>query len=106
VPHHIFDRLNRTALKSKVTVFYWLYLFCCISSSSFLTCWVPVFNGPAEDPSVAEPPLKIDGDADRYGYDTNYSDFIQSGNLFRLFSNIAEAMQGVPQEIIERQLKL
>ena len=73
------------------------------------------FNGPKEDPSVAEPPLKIEGDADRYGYDTSYSDFIQPGNLFRmfdqeqknrLFSNIAEAMQGVPPEIVDRQLKL
>jgi len=73
------------------------------------------FNGPAEDPSVAEPSLKIDGNADRYGYNLSYSDFIQPGNLFRLFnaeqrnrlfSNIAEAMQGVPEETVERQLKL
>ena len=73
------------------------------------------FNGPKEDPSVAEPPLRISGDANRYGFDTSYSDFIQPGNLFRLFndeeksrlfSNIAEAMQGVPMEIVERQLAL
>lgn len=73
------------------------------------------FNGPVEDPSVAEPPLKISGDADRYGYDSSYSDFIQPRNLFhlfndeqkqRLFSNIAEAMEGVPIEIVNRQLAL
>ncbi len=73
------------------------------------------FYGPQEDPSVAEPPLRINGNADRYGYDTSYSDFVQPGNLFRLFSqeqkarlfnNVAEAMQGVPSEIMERQLRL
>ncbi len=72
------------------------------------------FNGPKEDPEVAEPPLRIDGDADRYGHDI-HDDFTQPGNLFRLFnqdqknrlfSNIAEAMAGVPKEIVERQLEL
>jgi catalase len=72
------------------------------------------FNGPVEDPGVQEPPLKISGDADRYDYG-EVDDFVQPGNLFRLFddgqknrlfSNIAEAMEGVPKEIIERQLAL
>jgi catalase len=72
------------------------------------------FNGPKEDPEVAEPPLRIDGDADRYGHDI-HDDFTQPGNLFRLFnqdqknrlfSNIAEAMAGVPKGIVERQLAL
>ncbi|RKD86538.1 catalase [Mangrovibacterium diazotrophicum] len=72
------------------------------------------FGGPVEDPSVAEPAMKISGDADRYGYDTSYDDFKQPGDLFRmfddeqrerLFKNIAGAMQGVPSEIIEKQLK-
>ena len=71
------------------------------------------FGGPEPDPSVAEPPLRISGDADRYGAE-NDDDYTQPGNLFRmfdesqrqrLFSNIAAAMQGVPEEIIERQLK-
>lgn len=71
------------------------------------------FGGPVPDPSVAEPPLRISGDADRYGAETD-DDYSQAGNLFRLFdegqrqrlfSNIAAAMEGVPQEIVERQLK-
>lgn len=72
------------------------------------------FNGPKEDPSVAEPPLKISGDASRYEQQDQLGDFKQPGDLFRmfndeqknrLFNNIAAAMQGVPTEIIERQLK-
>jgi catalase len=71
------------------------------------------FNGPKEDPSVAEPPLKISGDADRYNHRIGNDDYTQPGNLFRLFtadekqrlfSNIATAMSGVPQFIIDRQL--
>ncbi len=70
------------------------------------------FDGPAEDGSYAEPPLKISGDADRYNY-RDGDDYTQAGNLFRkfdagqkerLFNNIAGAMQGVPDFIIERQL--
>lgn len=71
------------------------------------------FNGPREDKRYAEPPLKISGDADRYDQHIGNDDYIQPGNLFRLFDegqksrlfmNIAEAMEGVPNEIIERQL--
>jgi catalase len=71
------------------------------------------FNGPVEDPSVAEPPLRISGDADRYNHRIGNDDYTQAGNLFRifnaeqkqrLFSNIATAMSGVPQFIVERQL--
>jgi len=71
------------------------------------------FNGPLEDHSVAEPALKISGDADRYDHRLGNDDFTQAGNLFRLFtveqkqrlfSNIATAMEGVPQFIVERQL--
>ena len=70
------------------------------------------FGGPTADEQVKEPPLKISGDADRYGGDTE-NDFIQAGNLFRSFngeqrerllSNIASSMKGVPLEIIRRQL--
>ncbi len=70
-------------------------------------------GGPAEDPSYAEPPLKISGDADRYNHRDGNDDYGQPRALFelfddlqkaRLFSNIAEAMQGVPEEIIQRQL--
>lgn len=71
------------------------------------------FNGPAEDPAYAEPPLKLEGAADRYDHREGNDDYTQPGNLFRLFdddqkqrlfSNIAAAMAGVPKEIIERQL--
>ncbi len=71
------------------------------------------FGGPQEDPQYNEPPLKISGDADRYSHREGNDDYTQAGNLFRifddgqkqrLFNNIAGSMQGVPQEIIERQL--
>jgi len=70
-------------------------------------------GGPVENPSVKEPPLRIDGDADRYDHREGNDDYTQPGNLFRLFndeqkqrlfSNIAGAMEGVPEEIIQRQL--
>ncbi|MDG5767558.1 catalase [Balneolales bacterium ANBcel1] len=71
------------------------------------------FNGPAEDPSFKEPPLRISGDADRYNHREGNDDYTQAGNLFRLFddaqkqrlfSNIADAMGGVSEEIVQRQL--
>jgi catalase len=71
------------------------------------------FGGPVQKPEVKEPPLKISGDADRYDHRAGNDDYTQPGNLFRLmddaqkqalFNNIAAAMQGVPQEIIDRQL--
>ena len=71
------------------------------------------FNGPVQRPDVAEPPLKISGDADRYDHREGNDDYAQPRALFnlfdsaqkvRLFSNIAAAMQGVPEFIIERQL--
>lgn len=70
-------------------------------------------GGPVDDNRFAEPPLKISGDADRYDHREGNDNYTQPGNLFRimnpdqqrqLFSNIAEAMGGVPQEIIDRQL--
>jgi catalase len=71
------------------------------------------FGGPVEDRSFAEPPLAISGDADRYNHRDGNDDHTQPGNLFRIMSddqtrqlcsNIAEAMVGVPQYIIDRQL--
>jgi catalase len=61
-----------------------------------------------------EPPLKISGDADRYDHREGNDDYTQAGDLFRLlpvaekqrlFDNIAAAMQGVPQFIMERQIQ-
>jgi len=71
------------------------------------------FGGPVEDPRYLEPSLKISGDADRYNPREGADDFVQPGDLFRLmnasqkeqlFSNLAEAMQGVPERIQARQL--
>jgi catalase len=72
-------------------------------------------GGPKQDPSVAEPPLRLSGDAMRYDHREGNDDFGQPRALFelfdagqraRLFSNIAAAMQGVPAPIVERQLEL
>jgi catalase len=71
------------------------------------------FDGPVQDARFAEPPLKVSGDADRYNHRDGNDDYTQPGNLFRLmspaqkqqlFSNIAAAMNSVPEEIVRRQL--
>jgi catalase len=71
------------------------------------------FAGPAQDPRFAEPPLRISGDANRYDHRAGNDDYTQPGNLFRLMTpeqqgrlmdNIAEAMQGVPERIVKRQI--
>ncbi len=70
------------------------------------------FNGPVQD-NTDEPPLPLEGDAARYDHRAGNDDTTQAGDLFRLFNegerhrlfaNIAAAMQGVPAEIVERQL--
>lgn len=70
-------------------------------------------NGPIETPAVREPPLALDGTADRHDHRLNNDDYGQPGALFRLMTpaqqarlclNIAEAMQGVPSAIVARQL--
>jgi len=71
------------------------------------------FDGPVEQPAAKEPPLRISGDADRYNHRIGNDDYSQPRALFnlfdegqknRLFSNIAAAMGGVPDFIVERQL--
>jgi catalase len=71
------------------------------------------FNGPFEDASAKEPPLKIEGDMARFDHRVGNDDYVQVRALFnlfddgqksRLFSNIAAAMGGVPGHIMERQL--
>jgi catalase len=71
------------------------------------------FGGPVEDRRAAEPPLRISGDAARYDHRAGNDDYTQPGDLFRLMTpeeqgrlmdNIAEAMQGVPLEIVKRQI--
>ena len=70
-------------------------------------------GGPVEDPIYKEPPLMIHGDADRYNHREDDDYYTQPGNLFRLmsdnqkeqlFSNMSEAMAGVPERILLRQV--
>ncbi len=70
-------------------------------------------DGPAEDPQYNEPPLALSGDAGRFNHRDGNDDYGQVRALFnlfddgqkaRLYSNIAAAMGGVPENIIERQL--
>ena len=44
------------------------------------------FGGPAQDKSIAEPPLRISGDADRYNHRVDNDDFSQPRALFSLFA--------------------
>src|SRR4030081_2490820 len=71
------------------------------------------FNGPLEDQSYRGPPLTITGDAARYNHRDGNDDYRQPGDLFRLmsadqkqqlFHNVKAAMDGVPMEIVQRQL--
>lgn len=71
------------------------------------------FGGPVEDPSAKEPPLRISGDADWYNHRVGNDDYSQPRALFnlfdagqkqRFFDNVAAAMEGVPETIVNRQL--
>ncbi len=72
------------------------------------------YTVPTESPELAEPVLKINGDADRYAYDSDEnSDFIQAGNLYRilsenerkdLVSNIGGSLKKASKEIQELQV--
>ena len=72
------------------------------------------FDGPKEDPSVAEPPLRVSGDAARWNHRDGNDDYAQPRVLHdkvmtqdersRLYLNTAAAMQGVPRHIIDRAL--
>jgi catalase len=70
-------------------------------------------SGPVEAPQYKEPPLPLAGVADRYNHRDGNDDYTQPGNLFRLMTkeqqerlmdNIRDAMQGVPVEIVKRQV--
>ena len=70
-------------------------------------------GGPKENPQYKEPPLKISGDADRYGQPSVDADFVQPGNLYRimpadeqerLIKNIVGSLKKVPVEIQKRQV--
>jgi catalase len=66
-----------------------------------------------QDGRHIEPPLKIAGDAARYDHRDGNDDYRQPGDLFRLmlpeqkeqlFDNIKAAMDGVPLDIVKRQI--
>ena len=73
------------------------------------------FGGPIEDASFAEPAFETGNVADRYNHRIGNDDFSQVTALFnlmsvsqkeQLFSNIAAAMDGVPSNIVDRQIAL
>ncbi len=71
-------------------------------------------GGAVQDPSVAEPPLRISGDAARWNHRDGNDDYSQPRALHdkvmndaqrgRLYGNIAEAMQGIPDAIAKQAL--
>ena len=71
------------------------------------------FDGPAQDPSYNEPPMEVEGIAKRWEQPVGDDDFVQPRALWTMFSdeqkgrlshNLAAAMHGIPDFIIERQL--
>ena len=73
------------------------------------------FDGPVEDKSYLEPDLAVGDIAKRYDHRVGNDDFSQPRALFllmsnsqkeQLFSNIKDAMAGVPRDIIDRQIAL
>lgn len=70
-------------------------------------------GGPSDDRAVAEPPLRIDGNADRYDRNDGNDDYTQAGDLFRLMSadqqqqlanNIAGGLSQCTVEVQQRML--
>lgn len=73
------------------------------------------FDGPVEDKSYLEPDLDVGDIAKRYDHRVGNDDFSQPRALFllmsnsqkeQLFSNIKDAMAGVPRDIVDRQIAL
>ncbi len=69
------------------------------------------YDGPTAQPEFVEPPLRIDGDADRYSVEDSDADYVQPRALFnmfddgqkqRLFNNFAAAMGPCSQPVKER----
>ena len=72
------------------------------------------FGGPVEDSRYLEPPLRVSGEAKRYVQHEMTDEYDQARALFeifddaqkqRLFKNLAQALHGIPQVIIDRQMK-
>ena len=73
------------------------------------------FDGAVEDASYLEPDLAVGDIAKRYDHRVGNDDFSQPRALFllmsnsqkeQLFSNIKDAMAGVPRDIVDRQIAL
>lgn len=73
------------------------------------------FDGPVEDKSYLEPDLAVGDIAKRYDHRVGNDDFSQPRALFllmsnsqkeQLFSNIKDAMAGVPRDIVDKQIAL
>ena len=71
------------------------------------------FDGPVDNASSKEPPLRIQGDADRYDHHVGNEDYKQAGDLYRLLSadqrtalisNLVGALAAVPRFIQIRQI--
>jgi catalase len=72
------------------------------------------FGGPVQDAKVAEPPLRISGDADRYNSHKDNDDYSQAGALYRMLSSeerermtsiIAGTMKSVPKDIVKKNVE-
>ncbi|AOP33823.1 catalase [Leptospira tipperaryensis] len=72
------------------------------------------FEGPSQDSSFAEPPLRISGDADRYDAHADNDDYTQAGDLYRMLksderdrltSTIASTMKGLPKGLVVANVK-
>jgi len=70
-------------------------------------------GGPVQDETLREPPLSIDGDADRYDHSEGNDDYQQAGALFRLMNpaqkeiligNIAGGLGQCSRPVIDRML--
>jgi catalase len=78
--------------------------------------WPNSFGGPAPDPSLAPPPLPLDGDAARYPVVLAEADFVQAGDLYRkvmtdedrthLVANIVGHLRGAQKRFQLRQAAL
>jgi catalase len=71
------------------------------------------FGGPVENKNLLEPPLALEGDAYNYDHRIDKNYYTQPGDLYRLVpeaekvriaSNVAAAMDGVPEAIVIRAI--
>lgn len=75
--------------------------------------WPNSFGGPGPDASAAEPPIDLEGAANRYPFTHPNDDFVQAGNLYRnvmtdqdrtnLVGNITSHLSGAVKRIQYRQ---